>query len=275
MTFLSEPEPPYGVAASVYPGVRRLVARNPGPMTYHGTNTYIVERGRELLVLDPGPDDSDHISALASEVGSRLRYILLTHAHRDHSGAVAALKRRTGATVYGYRVSASADFTPDMPLDDGDEVAGLRAIHTPGHAPDHLCFAAEGGLLFSGDHVMSWSSTVIPTRTGDMAAYYSSLRRLLDRDEIVYLPGHGPPLPSPQAYVRNLLRHREQREEAIVDAIRAQPLTASDVTERLYGKTNPVLRVAAEHNVNAHLRKLETEGRVHRVGDGWSAAETL
>jgi glyoxylase-like metal-dependent hydrolase (beta-lactamase superfamily II) len=266
--FLTEPEPRYGALAEVHPGVRRIVARNPGPMTYHGTNTYILDRGGERILIDPGPDDPGHVTAVLAAIGGRLDRILLTHTHQDHVGAALALKTATGAPIHSFRVSARPGFTPDVPLDDGEVVAGLTAIHTPGHAADHLCFAADG-LLFSGDHVMGWSSTVVRPPRGDMTLYYGSLRRLLERDDTVYLAGHGPPLPSPLAYVRALLHHRETREAEILAAVSLAPQTAPVLMDRLYNKTDPMLRAAAECNVNAHLLKLELEGRVCRAGDVW------
>jgi glyoxylase-like metal-dependent hydrolase (beta-lactamase superfamily II) len=255
----------------VCPGVRRIVARNPSPMTYHGTNTYIVDRGGERIVIDPGPDDDAHVRAVLASLAGRLDRILLTHTHQDHVGAVPALMAATGAPVHAFRISARPGFTPDVALDDGETVASLTAIHTPGHAADHLCFAADG-LLFSGDHVMGWSSTVVRPPRGDMAHYYGSLRRLLERDDAIYLAGHGPALPSPQAYVFELLRHREEREAQILAAVSIEPQTAPALMDRLYKKTDPMLRAAAECNVNAHLLKLELEGRVRRAGDVWLTA---
>jgi glyoxylase-like metal-dependent hydrolase (beta-lactamase superfamily II) len=266
--FLTEPEPHYGIASEVHPGVRRVVARNPSPMTYHGTNTYIVDRAGERIVIDPGPDDAGHVAALLSAIAGRLDRILLTHTHQDHVGAVNALQAATSAPVHAFHTSARPGFTPDVPIEDGEEVAGFTAIHTPGHAADHLCFAADG-LLFSGDHVMGWSSTVVRPPRGDMTHYYGSLRRLLERDDAIYLAGHGPALTSPQTYVRELLHHREEREAQILAAVSTEPQTAPVLMDRLYNKTDPMLRAAAECNVNAHLLKLELEGRVRRAGDVW------
>lgn len=267
--FLREPEPERGVATDVRPGIRRIVASNKGVMTYHGTNTYLIEGADGLTVLDPGPDEAAHVDAIVSATGGRVARILITHAHSDHVGAAAALKAATGAPIYGYEVAAGPDFTPDVPLADGDTIAGLTAIHTPGHAADHLCFATGDGLLFTGDHVMSWSTTVVGPPRGDMRAYFRSLRLLLERDDAVYLPGHGPALPDPHPYVRGLLRYREAREEAIAAAISGRAITAGELMDTLYGKSDPTLRRAAERNVNAHLLKLEAEGRAERVGDGW------
>ncbi len=189
MGFLTEPEPPRGVAQEVLPGIRRIVARNPGVMTYHGTNTYLIDGAAGLTVLDPGPDDPQHVAEIMAAAGPNgIQRILLTHTHGDHYGAVPALRAASGAPVYSYARSARPDFTPDHKLNDQDEVAGLKAVFTPGHAPDHLCFEytvpAAGKLLFSGDHVMSWSSSIVSPPGGDMRDYYCSLQLLLQ-------PGRG------------------------------------------------------------------------------------
>ncbi len=271
MAFLTEPEPRRGTALAVLPGVRRIVAANPGPMTYHGTNTYLIETPDGLILLDPGPDDDAHVAALLAASGGRLAMILLSHTHIDHIGALAALRAATGAPVAAYKTSPHPDFSPDIPLDDGDAVAGLTAVHTPGHAPDHLCFAFGAGILFSADHVMAWSTSVVSPPTGDMAAYFASLRRLLARDDRVYLPGHGPALSDPQPYVRDLLAHRIARENAIAAALAQGPADTHALMEALYSKLDPMLRRAAERNVLAHLLKLESEGRVLRDGSEWRA----
>ncbi|HVE23507.1 MAG TPA: MBL fold metallo-hydrolase [Acidocella sp.] len=265
MPFLTEAEPPRGVPLDVLPGIRRIVARNPSVMTYQGTNTYLIEGAEGLSVLDPGPDDSQHVQDILAVAGSvPVRRILLTHTHRDHFGAVAALRAATGAPVHAYRYSAKPGFTPDRPLGDGDDVAGLTAIFTPGHAADHLCFALRDGprkILFSGDHVMSWSSSIVSPPDGDMLAYYRSLERLLDRDDELYLSGHGPALPEPQTLVRELLAHRQRREATILRQLDQQDWSVAALAERLYAKADPYLKVAAQRNVLAHLLKLTEEGR--------------
>jgi glyoxylase-like metal-dependent hydrolase (beta-lactamase superfamily II) len=265
MPFLTEAEPPRGVPLDVLPGIRRIVARNPSVMTYHGTNTYLIEADEGLSVLDPGPEDAQHVQEILTAAGAApIRRILLTHTHRDHFGAVAALQTATRAPIYAYRHSAKPGFTPDMPLGDGDVVAGLTAIFTPGHAADHLCFALRDGqrkILFSGDHVMSWSSSIVSPPDGDMLAYYRSLERLLGRDDELYLSGHGPVLPEPQTLVRELLGHRQRREETILRQLEQQDWSVAALAARLYAKTNPFLKVAAQRNVLAHLLKLAAEGR--------------
>jgi glyoxylase-like metal-dependent hydrolase (beta-lactamase superfamily II) len=269
VTFLSEPEPPRGLAQTIAPGIRRIVAQNGGVMTYHGTNTYLLGEGEDLTVLDPGPDSDDHVQHILAATGGRVRTILLSHTHADHFGAARVLKQATGAPLVAFYESADPEFTPDVPLRDGDMAAGMIALHTPGHAPDHLCFATADGLLFSGDHVMSWSSTVIGPPKGNMAAYFASLQRLLKRQDTVYLPGHGPPLPNPQGFVRKLLVNRQQRENAIAALLTDHPMGAAEIMNALYSKIDPILRRAAERNVMAHLVKLETEGRAHRQGETW------
>jgi glyoxylase-like metal-dependent hydrolase (beta-lactamase superfamily II) len=267
MPFLTEPDPLRGVAEMVLPGIRRLVARNPSVMTYLGTNTYLIDGRDGLTVLDPGPADEVHVQDIVRAAGSTpIRRIVLTHTHSDHYGALPQLAAATGAEVYGYRKSALRGFTAPNPLDDGDEVAGLVAVYTPGHAADHLSFAYPiahtGRILFSGDHVMSWSSSIVSPPDGDMVAYYRSLELLLRRDEVFYAPGHGPILPAPQALVRELLAHRQMREATILEAVRTQDWTVADLADHLYHKTDFRLKIAAQRNVLAHLLKLEHEGRV-------------
>ncbi|HEV7336317.1 MAG TPA: MBL fold metallo-hydrolase [Bosea sp. (in: a-proteobacteria)] len=269
MPYLTEPAPVRGLATEVAPGIRRIVAGNPGLMTYHGTNTYLIETGQGTVVLDPGPDDEAHVAAILAATGGSVGAILLSHTHSDHLGALAALKAQTGARTFAFHRSADPAFRPDVPLQDGNGVAGLLAIHTPGHASDHLCFARPDGIVFSADHVMSWSSSIVSPPGGDMAAYFQSLRRMLARDDRLLLPGHGPPLPDPAPYVQELLDHRIKREEAIAETLRGGPFAAMDLVKELYSQTNPWLIRAAERNVVAHLQKLEQEGRASRHADGW------
>lgn len=272
MAYLSEPVPPYGVPSEVAPGVRRVVARNPGLMTYHGTNTYLIDLPEGVVVLDPGPDDPVHVEAVVKATGPRVLAILLTHTHKDHLGGTAALKAATGAPTYAFTTSASPDFTPDVPLADGDEAFGLLALHTPGHAADHLCFADASGLLFSGDHVMSWSSSVVSPPQGDMSAYCANLRRLMAREDSLYLPGHGPPLAEPRAFVADLLFHREEREKSILAMLHAGTSDPVRLAEILYAKRDVKLMPAAQRNVLAHLLKLKDEGRARTENEAWLPA---
>lgn len=276
MAFLTEPEPDRGVALPVIPGVRRVVAANPSPMTYHGTNTYLIETKDGLVVLDPGPDDAAHVDAvLRAADGRPIDLILLSHTHHDHLGATAALVEATGAPTAGFRQSADPSFDPAIKLDDGAEIAGMVALHTPGHAADHLCFAFAApesrAVLFSADHVMSWNSSVVSPPGGDMKEYFASLRRMLGREDDVFLPGHGPPLPEPRRLTRALLLHRMERERSILGRLQKGPITVVALRETLYSQTHPRLQRAAERNVLAHLLKLQAEGRAETEGDMWRA----
>ena len=257
LALLTEPPPPHDVPFSVAPGIRRLVAPNPGPLTYHGTNTYLIEGAAGTTVLDPGPDDAGHVAAILAAAGKVAR-IFLTHGHPDHIGALPALAAATGAEV----------FAAARGLTDGTRIGLWTALHTPGHAADHLCFAREDGVVCTGDHVMSFATTVVIPPEGDMAAYIAGLRRLLARrDDILFLPGHGPPIADPRRFTAALLRHRLEREAAIVAALRAASATAASLVEQLYVPLDPRLRGAAEASVTAHLRKLAAEG-VATADDG-------
>jgi glyoxylase-like metal-dependent hydrolase (beta-lactamase superfamily II) len=269
MPFLTEAEPPRGTPQTVLPGIRRIVARNPSVMTYHGTNTYLIDRPDGVTVIDPGPNDPAHTQDILAAAGTRpITRILLTHTHPDHFGGVAALQAATFLPVHAYHVSAKPGFTPEIGLQDGQDVDGFTALFTPGHAADHLCFQyfvpADGTkILFSGDHVMSWSSSIVSPPDGDMQAYYRSLELLLERDDVLYAGGHGPLLSAPRTLVRELLSHRQYREKTILDALRVDGTgSVVGLAETLYHKTDTYLRVAAQRNVLAHLLKLQAEGIV-------------
>ncbi len=277
MPFLTEPEPERGAVLPVLPGISRIVAANPGPMTYHGTNTYLIDTPDGRVVLDPGPEDHpEHVEAILRATGRNVALILISHTHHDHVGAAAALQEATGAPTAGFRQSGSETFEADIKLAHGDGVAGMQAIHTPGHASDHLCLALQGrdgtAVLFSADHVMSWSTSVVSPPGGDMADYFASLRLLLERTDDVFLPGHGPPLPEPRSLVREMLAHRTMREQAIESALAGGAAGTNTLRPPLYSHVHPRLRRAAERNVLAHLLKLEAEGRVVRDGELWRAA---
>ncbi len=268
MAFLTEPEPPRSVALPVAPGIVRMVAPNPSHFTYHGTNTWLIDGADGLTVIDPGPEDAAHIAAIA-RAGPVAR-ILLTHTHPDHLAGAPGLRAATGAPIYGWAQPWAKGFTPDVPLADGACVAGLRAVHTPGHASDHLCFALDGtGIVFTGDHVMSWSTSIVSPPDGDMAAYMASLRLLLSRQDTLYLCGHGPPLPSPASLVRGMLSHRAAREAAVLTTLARAPASTDALLATMYAGVDKALWPAARRSLLAHLLKLQNERRVASQGDGW------
>lgn len=263
MAFNTEPKPEPGVPLQVASGVNRMVANNPSKMTYHGTNTYLIEAEDGIYVLDPGPaSDQEHLKYLMHFVGDRAAGIILTHHHSDHFGLAPQLRAILNVPVYAYEIFADDTFQPDHGLKDGEKVAGLAALHTPGHASDHLCLAMDDGTLFTGDHVMSWNSSIVAPPDGNMAAYCAQLERLLRRSDTLYLPGHGPPLSDPLPYTKRLLENRERREQAIISALRNGPVTAEVLSHTLYRKTDPHIAWAAQRNVEAHLAKLQHEGLV-------------
>ena len=272
----------YGAAEQVSPLVRRVTARNPGPFTFHGTGTYIVGRGT-VAVIDPGPALDDHVAALAAALeGETASHILVTHTHLDHSPAAAALKALSGAPTYGYgphgadrgvavEEGGDFDFSPDHALRDGDAVAGpgwtLRAVHTPGHTSNHLCFALEEeSALFSGDHVMGWSTTVVSPPDGDMAAYMASLDRLRARSDSIYYPTHGAPIRRPAPFVKALAAHRRAREAQILRCLADGAGAVPAMVRTMYAGLDPRLRGAAGRSVLAHLLHLEQRGRAVRDG---------
>ncbi len=267
----------YGALAEVAPGVRRLVANNPGPFTYTGTNTYVLGSG-EVAVIDPGPADPAHLDDLLSALkGERISHIFLTHTHRDHSDLIEPLKSATGAKVMGYGPTDAPrgfattgptsndfvdhDFSPDRELRTGDSVKGgtwaLDAIHTPGHAPDHLCFALQGTrMVFTGDHIMGWNTTVIAPPEGNMGAYIGSLECLLDRYDVAFFPGHGGRIKSPRRVVRAYLMHRKWREASIRACLGDGLEFIPQIVPRIYANLDENLVGAAALSVLAHLEHL-------------------
>jgi glyoxylase-like metal-dependent hydrolase (beta-lactamase superfamily II) len=278
---------PYAKLEELEPGAARVLAHNPSAFTYYGTQTYLIGTD-ELAVIDPGPDLPEHVEALDKAIGGRpVAAIMCTHTHRDHSPAARPLAQRIGAPIIGCaplaletvgpRADASFDggYAPDRVLHDGEaiEVDGepVTAVGTPGHTSNHLCFAYRGAL-FSGDHVMGWSTTVVVPPDGDMAAYMASLDKLRQRDDRVYYPAHGPPVTNPQQYVRHLVGHRMQREKQILGLVGDKPRDIPDIVANAYPGLDPRLTVAAGGSVQAHLLDLERRGLVQQQGDRWKAA---
>ena len=273
----------YARAERLSPLIRRVVARNASPFTFKGTGTYIIGRGK-VAVIDPGPALDDHVAALLEAVsGESVTHILITHTHLDHSPAAAALKRATGAKTYGFGPHGSRrpaesiggtteeggdrDFVPDVALRDGDVAEGpgwrLEAVETPGHTSNHLCFALpEERTLFTGDHVMGWSTSVIAPPDGDMAAYMRSLEKLLAREDALYWPTHGPSIADPKPYVGAFIAHRRERGAAILDALAAGDETIPAMVARIYVGLDVKLIAAAGRSVLAHLIELVETGKV-------------
>ncbi len=276
-----------GAVVQVAPGVRRILCDNPGPFTWRGTNTWLIGRGH-VAVLDPGPVDGAHLRAIrAATEGEIIDRIFVSHTHRDHSPGVAALQEATGAPSLGFGPHLTPpdqggeggdhSFHPDIILPDGAVVEGeewrVTALHTPGHCANHLCFALENeagtGTLFSADHVMSWSTTVVGPPDGDMAQYMQSLARLAAHRHDLYLPGHGPPLPEPAPFVAALAAHRLEREQRVLDSLRrAGRATAWQLVPAAYGPTlDAKLVPAAARSLLAHLLKLTQEGAARQDGE--------
>ena len=284
-------DPPTGELVALEPLVARVLAPNPSAFTGTGTQTHIVGT-TDLAVIDPGPDRPEHVAALLRAIGGRsVTAILVTHHHRDHSPATRPLAAATGAKIIGAppthirdeedgpRADAAfdPDYAPDRVLADGEAVAGegwtLRALATPGHTSNHLAFALEeSNALFSGDHVMGWSTSVVSPPDGDMTAYMASLDLLLARDDRVFYPGHGEQVDNPRRWVRALLGHRKQREGQILRHLAQGQAAVADLTPRMYAGLDPRLLPAAERSVLAHLLDLERRGEAARDGALWRRA---
>lgn len=281
--------PETGVAMALDPLVTRVLAPNPSAFTHTGTQSYLVGT-RDVAVIDPGPADEAHVEALLRAIGGRpLVAIVLTHHHRDHSPASRPLAAATGAPIVGAapvfvgdagpRADAAfdADYAPDRVLAEGDTVVGdgwtLEAIATPGHTSNHLAFALpQAQALFSGDHVMGWSTSIVSPPDGDMGDYMASLEKLMGREDRVYYPGHGPEVERPQRLVRGLLGHRKQREGQIVRLLADAPRDVPAMVEKMYVGLDRRLFPAAERSVLAHLIDLERQGRVRQEDGSWIAA---
>ena len=277
---------PYGKLEQLEPGIARLLAHNPSPFTFTGTQTYFVGDA-ELAILDPGPDDADHLQSLMRAIAGRpVAAILVTHTHRDHSPAARPLAELTQAPVLGCaplaledvgpRADAAfdGDYRPDRQLEDGDAIRvdgrSITAVATPGHTSNHLCFADEHGALFTGDHVMGWSTTVVVPPDGDMADYMASLQKLQARRDRIYYPAHGPAVEKPQQLLRGMLGHRMQRERQILRILAAGARPIAEIVAEGYPGLNPRLVPAAGRTVLAHLLNLERRGLVSNSGDLWT-----
>jgi len=287
------PKPwPTGLAEQCEPLVRRVLAPNPSPYTYTGTQTYIVglRDAPDCAVIDPGPKDDAHIEAILEAIGeARVLAIMCTHTHRDHSPAAAPLAQRTGAPIVGCaplvldsdlpRSDEAFDrsYEPDRVLEDGEAMQGtgwtLRAVHTPGHTSNHLCFALEEtGALFTGDHVMGWSTSVVVPPDGDMGDYLRSLEKLQARDDRIYYAAHGAPITRPKQLLRGMIGHRRQRENQILRLLREKARTAGQFVPEMYKGLDQRLHGAAEMSVLAHLIDLEKRGLARSDGEMWRIA---
>ncbi len=270
-----------GVADEILPGVRRVIANNPGPFTYTGTGVYFIG-ARDIAVIDPGPDDAAHLDALEAVVRpGRVTHILVTHTHSDHCGGAREFADRTGAPIYGFgphpvrkrqhdapALDEGADyaFAPDEIIADGAVIETkdwrIEAVHTPGHLSNHLCFALPAQkALFTGDHMMGWATTVVAPPDGDMTAYLDSLDLLLARDDGVYLPTHGAPIENPRRFVRAVRAHRLMRDAQVLEQLKAGRTRIPDMVKAMYADVDPRLHKAAALNVLAHLIRLVETGR--------------
>jgi glyoxylase-like metal-dependent hydrolase (beta-lactamase superfamily II) len=279
----------YGEAAEVSPRVRRVIANNPGPFTFAGTGTYLVGRpgASDLAIIDPGPDDPAHLESVRRAVGAgRVTRILVTHAHRDHSAGARRFAEAFRAPVSGAGPAPSTAeaspesaveegldraFSPDAKIADGDVFEGegwtLRAAATPGHLADHVCFALdEDGALFTGDHVMGWSTTVIAPPDGRMGDYFDSLEKLLARDDRIYFPTHGAPIERPASFVRAIRAHRRMRDGQILDHLLKGRLRIAEMLPAMYAGLDRRLYGAASLNILAHLIRLVDIGAVECDG---------
>lgn len=280
-----------GVTTALSPRIRRVLADNPSPFTFKGTSSFIVGHG-QVAIIDPGPDSDTHLAALLAAVkGETVSHILVTHSHLDHSPLARRLKKATGAVIVGHGpvvgqappdagapgldASIDADFDPDIKLRHGEVISGrdwsLEGVFTPGHMSNHMSYALnEEKTLFCGDHVMAWATSVIAPPDGNMGQYFASLRLLLERDDELYHPGHGPSRRDPKTLVRAYLVHRKMREEAIMTRLRAGDRSLEEIVRANYADIDPRLHAAAGLSTLAHIEYLIERGLV-REGPGGAA----
>ena len=276
----------YGVSEQITPLVKRVIAKNPGPFTYTGTGTFIVGT-KELAVIDPGPIDNSHLNAIIKACGkSKISHIIITHTHNDHSPLSKPLQKKTGAPIYSFlnkNMDTKTDnqfeegydnsFKPDVIIKDGDLIKGydwtLEAIHTPGHTSNHMCYSlAEESILFSGDHVMGWSTTVIVPPDGDMDEYLKSLEKILDRNHQMYLPTHGSQIDDPHDLVNKYFEHRNNREDQIIKVIKSGSSMISEMVKIIYSDVDPGLHPAASMSTLAHLNRMVKNKIIKVEGTG-------
>lgn len=282
-------EPSHGHAVPVAEGVLRLTCNNPSPFTFHGTNSYIIGRGKTVCVLDPGPENDAHFEALMKALkGKTVSHIFISHTHRDHSPLARRLKSETGALTVAegphrasrplhegetnpFAESSDTDFMPDITLADGETIEAdgwaLSALHTPGHTANHSAYALEGtGITFSADHVMAWATTIVAPPDGAMSDFMTSVDKLLARQDRILFPGHGGPVGDPPAFLRALKTHRRMRERAVLERIRAGDREIPEMVLAIYARTDPRLHGAAALSVLAHLEDLVERGQVLTEG---------
>lgn len=275
----------YGELAEIAPGIRRIIARNPSPFTLHGTGTYVLGRG-SVAVIDPGPADPSHIAALLAGLrGERISHVLVTHTHLDHSPGCRLLARHADAPTYGYgphgagrleadtpvEEGADLEFRPDRRVRHGQRIEGdgwsLECVHTPGHTSNHCCYALDGaGALFSGDHVMGWSTSIVSPPDGNMGDYLASLALLLERDDRIYWPTHGPAVQEPKTLVRAFIAHRRGRERQILDCVGRGQRRIADMLPSMYADLPKRMHPAAARSALAAIEHLIEKGTL--VADG-------
>lgn len=283
--FRRELEFTYRELETIAPGIRRVVAENPGPFTLHGTGTYIIGTGK-VAVIDPGPADSAHIDALVKGLeGEEITHVLVTHTHMDHSPGCALLREHTNAKTYAYgphgagkleagvqvEEGGDMDFDPDVKVRDGDIIEGdgwsVECVYTPGHTSNHICFQyREQQALFTGDHVMGWSTSIISPPDGDMGDYLNSLDKLLTRDDKIYWPTHGPSIEAPKSFVQKFIEHRQEREDQIIACLKRGITNIETMVPDMYDGLPEFMYPAAARSVLAAMEHMANKGDIVTSG---------